>query len=56
MLTKIRHFIGFIFLVIGMCSADSENLIYPILILAFGILMIEDLIGKDIEDTPYSDK
>lgn len=56
MLTKIRHFIGFIFLILGMCGGDSENLLIPILFIVFGILMIEDLLGEDIEDTPYADK
>ena len=56
MLTKIRHPIGAIFLILGMCGGDNENLLIPILFIAFGILMIEDLLGKDIKDTPYADK
>ena len=54
MLTKIRHSIGAIFLIIAMCSGDTENLIFPLLFMAIGIIMIEDLLGKDIEDTPYA--
>ena len=56
MLTKIRHSIGAIFLILGMCGGDNENLLIPILFIEFCILMIENLLRKEIEDTPYADK
>ena len=56
MLTKIRHFTGLIFMILGMCSANDECLIYPFIFMGLGILLIEDLLDKDIEDTPYGSK
>jgi len=46
---KVLHFIAIFMFIIGICSAESENLIYPI-VLTFGGLAIAYITRGDYYD------
>jgi hypothetical protein len=47
---KIRHMTGLLLLFLSAMAVEGcESIIYPALMMILGLLMLEDLLGKEIE-------
>lgn len=47
---KIIHYFGIVLFIIGICSADSEKLIYPIIMVVFGLIIAYTTRGDYYDD------